>query len=312
MGLESEPLNPEPALHEANSAGAKPLSAWLMLLATGGIWGITFSLAKLVTEAGAHPLGISWWQAVIGGGLTLAYSVLRKAVPPLTRQHAIFYLVCGALGTAIPGTLFFYAAPHIPAGVISITIAIVPMATLALAVPLGLDRWEISRIAGIILGVVAVGMIVAPDTSLPEAGMTFWVLVCVAASGCYALENLWLSLRRPVGSDAFAILTGMLLMATLMLTPVVFAADAFVPLFKTWGVVELSIVAMAVVNTTCYGIFIHLVTTAGPVFASQAAYLVTLSGIFWGIVIFQEQHSWWIWGALLVMMAGLALVKPRH
>lgn len=312
MGLESEPVSPEPGLPKADHVGDKSLSSWLMLLATGGIWGITFSLAKLVTEAGAHPLGISWWQAVIGGGLTLAYSVLRNAVPPITRQHLVFYLVCGALGTAVPGTLFFYAAPHIPAGVISITIAIVPMLTLALAVPLGLDRWEISRIAGIILGIVAVAMIVAPDTSLPEAGMTFWVLMCVLASGCYALENLWLSLRRPAGSDAFVILTGMLLMASLMLTPVVFAADAFVPLIKTWGLVEFGIVAMAVINATCYGIFIHLVTTSGPVFASQAAYVVTLSGIFWGIVIFQEQHSWWVWGALLVMMAGLALVKPRH
>ena len=312
MSLESEPVKPEPGLPETQHVRGTPLSAWLVLLATGGIWGITFSLAKLVTEAGAHPLGVSWWQAAIGGGLTLAYAVLRRAVPPLTRKHLIFYMVCGALGTAVPGTLFFYAAAHIPAGVISITIAVVPMLTLALAVPLGLDRWEISRIAGIVLGIVAVGMIVAPDTSLPEAGMTFWVFVCVLASGCYALENLWLSLRRPPGSDAFAILTGMLLMATLLLTPMVFAADAFVSLIKPWSVIEFSIVAMAVINATCYGLFIHLVTSAGPVFASQAAYLVTLSGIFWGIVIFQEQHSWWIWGALLVMMAGLTLVKPRQ
>ena len=54
MGLESEPVIPEPGLPEADRAGVT-LSAWLVLLATGGIWGITFSLAKLVTEAGAHP-----------------------------------------------------------------------------------------------------------------------------------------------------------------------------------------------------------------------------------------------------------------
>ena len=73
----------------------------------------------------------------------------------------------------------------------------------------------------------------------------------------------------------------------------------------------MAVSAWRCVNTVSYGLFIHLVTAAGPVFASQTAYLVTLSGIMWGIVIFNEQHSWWIWSALIVMMAGLALVKPR-
>lgn len=312
MSVENEPVKQETIAPGNDRTKSTPMSAWLLLIVTGGVWGITFSLAKLVTEAGAHPIGISWWQAVIGAGLVLAYSLVRRTLPPFTKRHVIFYLVCGAIGTAIPGTLFFYAAPHIPAGVISITLAIVPMVTLALAVPLGLDQLKISRILGIFLGIVAVLMIVGPETSLPKPGMTFWVVLCLIASVCYASENLWIAIRRPEGSDAFSILAGMLTMAAVFLTPVVFAADAFVPLVKSWGVVELTIVAMAVINATCYGIFIHLVTISGPVFASQAAYIVTLSGVFWGIVIFSEQHSWWIWGALVVMMAGLTLVKPKE
>lgn len=295
----------------ARSADGR-LSAWLLLIGIGLIWGITFSLAKIATQTGAHPLGVSWWQAVIGGGLVFAYSFARGSLPALTQRHIAFYVVCGALGTAIPGTLFFYAAPHIPAGVISITIAIVPMLTFAIAIPFGIERLQLVRLLGILLGIVAVVMMVGPDTSLPDPEMTVWVLVCVLASACYAAENLWISLRRPAGSDAFAILTGMLAMASLLLSPAVFATGSFVPIGLSWGTTELSIVAMAIVNAASYGLFIHLVTTAGPVFASQTAYLVTLSGVFWGIVIFAEQHSWWIWGALAVMMAGLTLVKPRE
>jgi drug/metabolite transporter (DMT)-like permease len=41
------------------------------------------------------------------------------------------------------------------------------------------------------------------------------------------------------------------------------------------------------------------------------AYVVTLSGIVWGIAIFGEQHSLWIWAALAAMMAALILVTPR-
>jgi len=37
---------------------------------------------------------------------------------------------------------------------------------------------------------------------------------------------------------------------------------------------------------------------------------VTISGILWGIVIFSEVHTIWLWLSVLVMMAGLALVTP--
>ena len=50
---------------------------------------------------------------------------------------------------------------------------------------------------------------------------------------------------------------------------------------------------------------------AGPVFASQTAYVVTLSGVLWGMAIFSEAHSLWIWLSLLLMMVGLTLVRPR-
>jgi drug/metabolite transporter (DMT)-like permease len=287
------------------------ITPWAVLLFIGVIWGVTFSLAKLVTEAGAHPLGVSWWQAVIGGALACGYCIVRKRMPSFSARHIAFYIVCGILGTAVPGTMFFYAAPHIPAGVISITIATVPMLTFALAMPLGLEHFDAKRLIGIVLGIVSVLLIVGPETSLPDPGMTFWVLMCIIGSACYALENLWISVKRPKGSDAFTILAGMLLAAALMLLPVVVVVDAFVPLSSTPGIIEYGTLGMAVINTVSYGLFIFLVTTAGPVFASQTAYLVTLSGILWGIAIFSEQHSWWIWTALLVMLAGLALVRPR-
>ena len=42
--------------------------------------------------------------------------------------------------------------------------------------------------------------------------------------------------------------------------------------------------------------------------------MLFVSGIFgvaWGMVIFDERHSVWIWLSLAVMLAGLALVMPR-
>ena len=69
---------------------------------------------------------------------------------------------------------------------------------------------------------------------------------------------------------------------------------------------------MAVITATAYGGFYYLVVRAGPVFASQTAYIVTLSGVLWGMVIYGETHSAWVWASLVVMFIALALVRPRE
>ena len=55
-----------------------------------------------------------------------------------------------------------------------------------------------------------------------------------------------------------------------------------------------------------------VIRLAGPLFASQTGYVVTLAGVIWGIYLFGESHSAWVWGSVVVMMLGLALVTPRR
>jgi drug/metabolite transporter (DMT)-like permease len=54
-----------------------------------------------------------------------------------------------------------------------------------------------------------------------------------------------------------------------------------------------------------------LVDRAGPVFTSFTANMVTLFGVFWGIVIFSEQNSIWVWLSFATIMVALAMVAPR-
>ncbi len=278
-----------------------PLRAYVLLLVMGVVWGCTFSLAKLATEGGAHPLGLSLWQGLLGGALLFAVCLARGKLPQISRRHAGFYLVCGLLGTVLPGTLFFYAAPHVPAGILAISVAVVPILTYAISLPLKTDALTPGRAAGILLGLVAIVLLIAPGASLPSRDMAPWVLVALLAAAFYAAENMYIALKRPAGSDALAIVAGMLFMAALMLAPIVAATKTFVPLAPPWGVVEWSIVGMMVANALAYTLFIQVVTSAGPVFASQTAYIVTIAGVLWGMVIFGERHSLWIWAALAVI-----------
>ncbi|MDK2775562.1 MAG: EamA/RhaT family transporter, partial [Tabrizicola sp.] len=48
------------------------------------------------------------------------------------------------------------------------------------------------------------------------------------------------------------------------------------------------------------------------VFASQVAYFVTGSGVFWAMLLLGERFSTLVWVALVVMLAGVALVQPNE
>ena len=69
--------------------------------------------------------------------------------------------------------------------------------------------------------------------------------------------------------------------------------------------------ASSLFHVLAYTGYIWLVGRAGAVFASQVAYVVTPSGVLLGVLFLGESHSGWVWTALLLMLGGLVLVRPR-
>ncbi len=294
------------------SGFVKRFWAWIVLLFLGVVWGYSFSLAKMAMAGGAHPFGVTLWTSLIGAGFLIALSAARRRPISLKSDVLWLYIVCGLLGTVVPGILFFYAASKVPAGVLSITVTVVPILTFLFAALLGLERFASLRVLGVVCGVVAVMLLVGPEASLPDPSAAPWVLLACGSGVCYAVENMILTLRMPRGVDPFMMTCGMFIAAAVMITPVVIVTDSFVPLIWPWGQVEWAINSIGAINAVAYGLFIYLISYAGPVFASQTAYTVTVFGVIWGMVIFGERHSVWIWLSLFVMLIGLALVMPRR
>ncbi|MCH1521238.1 MAG: DMT family transporter [Arenicellales bacterium] len=285
---------------------------FVVLLLLGVIWGLTFSLARMSTETGLHPLTINYWTCLISAVMLIAYCIIGRQPLPLQKNFIFLYVICGILGSVIPGTLYFYAASHVSAGVLSITIAIVPLATFVGAALFKIEKASLLRVMGVFLGIFSIILLVLPDTSIPDPSATLWVLIMVIAATCYAIENLVIAARTPPNVNVFVVLTGMLMAATIMLKPVMWITDTFAwmpwPLDRSgWA-----IVLMAGINATAYGAFYYLIVRAGPVFASQTAYVVTLAGVLWGMVIYRETHSAWVWASLVVMFIALSLVRPRE
>jgi len=138
------------------------------MLAIGIAWGATTSLGKIAVSTGLHPIGITVWQTLLMAlVLTIAVRATGRQLP-LSRQHLLFFLGLGLLGSALPHPLGYYAARHLPASVISVVLATIPLATMVLATLAGIDRPTHLRLVGLLLGFAAIALIILPQGSLAE------------------------------------------------------------------------------------------------------------------------------------------------
>ncbi len=291
---------------------AAALAPVAILLLLGVMWGGSFSLAKIARQGGVDPVALTFWQSAGGAAIVAAFGLASGRLGRLRLRHAGFYLGCGLLGIAIPSTAIYLAAAAVPAGVLSMLVTTAPILTYALALAIGLERKSPVRAAGIALGFAAVALIVLPKGGLPDPAAAPWVLVGLAAPVCYAGNNVFIARFRPAGAGSAALACGMLASAALITLPVMMARGAGYLPGPPWQAVDLAVFAIPVITGIAHIFLFALIRMAGPVFFSQVGYVVTLAGIVWGMVLFGERHGPWIWAALALMFAGLALVNLRR
>ncbi len=288
-----------------------PALFWMALFVTGIAWGSTQLLSKLTVNGGHHPLGISFASTLLGAMVITLVLLVRGEKLPVSRRHLIYYFICGLSGTAIPNYFSYAAIDHLPVGVFTILLSIVPMTTFLGAVALGLDRPEPRRFLGLCAGASAVLLLVLPETSLPDRRAIVWVLVALLPPISYTVENIYIARSKPEGTSALHTICGLSWSALIVITPVTLASGTWMDL----GAAPESTAAMAVMTVlhlVAYGGLVWLIGQAGPVFAAQVSYVVTLSGVALGMIFLGESHSGWVWLSLVLMLAGLALVQPRQ
>lgn len=284
---------------------------WAILIASGVIYGSSFSFMKIAVSTGGSPLGMVFWFAMLATVVLAVELVITDRIHALDLGLLGFCLPWGILSVVFPNFLFFWAAQRIPASIIAVGIALVPILTLTGAILLKREGLTLRRSVGIGLGAAGVMMVLLPKTSLPQSGDALFVLLAFGGAACYAAEHLYIEARAPaeVGIDQLLFL--MFSSVSILLLPLVLVTDSFFVPQWPLGLPEWAMIAVAAITLLDYFLITLLVLWAGPVFTSQAAYIVTLAGMLWGIVIFHDSHSLWIWAAVGTLMIGLALVRPR-
>jgi len=282
---------------------------YLLIISAGLIWGMTFSLALIATADGAHPLALSSWQVVLTAAF-FAIACLISRFRLFNIRNLRHYIVLAVIGIAAPNLLYYYAAPHLSAGILSITVSTVPVFTYAIMLTMRFESVVLKRLFGLALGMIAILLLVLPDHGLSSDDASFWVLLVLVCALLYSIENVYISKGIDFNIDIRELLFASNIIAALVQFPLAMALGVSEP--ATWLASDagMAVIGIAIGSGFAYSMFFYTIKNSGPVFASQCAYIVTISGVFWGILIFSEQHSLWVWSSIVVMMFGLILVTP--
>ena len=282
-----------------------------VLVFCGACWGITQPFAKIAVSEGYRHFGIIFWQFALGAGVLAALNAARGRPLPREPRHLAFYTIIALIGTLLPNSASYTAAIHLPSGILSIVLSLIPMIAFPIALALGMDRFSILRLVGLLLGLCAILLIVLPEASLPDRAMVWWIPMALIAPTFYAVEGNFVARYGTEGLDAVQVLLGASVVGTILAAPLAAMTGQFIPPLPPWGAPDLAILGSSIAHVMAYTLYVWLVTRAGSVFAAQVSYLVTGFGILWAKLILGETYSPWVWSALVLMLAGLALVQPR-
>jgi len=288
------------------------LKSFIILLLLGFIWGTGYSIARYATLNGVPPLGYSFWQslgpAILMGIIGLIFHQNIK----LNIPHLRYYLICGLTGITIPNTNMYLAAPHLPAGILAVIVNTVPIVAYPMAILAQVEKFQWIRFVGILLAIMGLMLIIIPKSSLPDPHSLPWVFSTLITPISFAFCSVYIARFRPADATSLSLATGTLLASSVLLIPLVVLTGNFYlphlhPTTSDW-VILLEII----LSSTGYVLFFQLIKIAGPVYYSLVDTIVSLTGLFWGYLIFHEKLNIWSGSAVILIIGALILVTQRQ
>ena len=277
-----------------------------LLLILGAIWGASFLFIE-EAENGLEPTTIMAGRLLLAAAILvpvlIAATGLRESWQALRRVWLIG-LVSGIVNAALPFTLIAWGQEHIDSGTAAIANASMPIFVVLLA--LRVRRSESargSRLAGVLLGFVGVGVLAGANPPGGWWGVAGTMAVVVAAF-CYAVGALYAQHHI----EAVPVLTfsaAQSLAGALVLLP--FGVAQLPSAAPGWKAIA-SVLALGIAGTAVGTIlYYRLVNLHGSARASLVVYLLPPFALVYGATLLDESLTPQKLVGLGLILGGVAL-----
>jgi drug/metabolite transporter (DMT)-like permease len=294
------------AMSSSADADTAAASSWITpveLCALGAIWGASFLFMRVAAkDFGAFALVEV--RLVLGALVLLPF--LFRARKQFTQSHWWKLVGIAAINTAIPFTLFAWAALRAPAGIGAITNSMAVMFTALMAFLLYKERIDSRRVIGLLLGFVGVAVLASGKT----AGGSVWpaALAGTIAAFMYGIGGNLIR-HHLVGIQPGAVAAATLVCASLWLAPLA------VITWPTAAIPALSWASAAALGVVCSGLayllYYRLIYRIGAPRAATVTYLIPLFGVVWAWLFLGEPLTMTMAIAGALILSGVALNQQR-
>ena len=266
------------------------MKALLLLILSGSLTAALYMVRKLAGAESIPVLLFLFWQ-LSGSALVVGmFSIRSRQFPIWNLEHIRYYLIGGLLGTTIPFILVFVVLEQLPVGLVGLVTALSPIATYFLARIIGYEQASMLRLMGLIVGLTGVAFLITSGESINQSTNWFFIVLALMIPLTLAVSNIYRSRFWPVGSEAVAIVIGMLTVNGILLFLVnLWLGNFQVNMFENQQVFYL-IAILSLLAGAAYLSSFALLKEGGPVYLSQMGYVITVVTILAGILIWDEQY----------------------
>lgn len=290
---------------------AQPARRWLpSYLVLALIWGNSFLFMMIGLES-LTPAGVVFSRLLLGLVTMLVISAIaRSALPPRRYWKPLFL-------TALPMTaggwvLFAFSEQYISSALAGIINGATPLTTLAaILIAFPEERPTRQRVIGLGLGFIGVLVVVGVWQGLGAAtwlGIGACVLAVLGYGIAYPYSRRHLATGRPDALPPLAIATGLMIMGTLQITPLMLVTGyAHDPVTLK---VVLAMLALGILGSgIAYVLNFQVISRSDATTASTVTFAITVVAVISGAVFLNEHITWnQPLGALLVI-AGAAIAQ---
>jgi drug/metabolite transporter (DMT)-like permease len=199
---------------DGTNTGAFDGGDWLLTIAVATIWGSSFLWTAIGLDS-LDPAAVAFLRIALGAAALWAYPPTRRTVD---RMVSPAVLVVAVTGNAGPALLFAVAQQHVESSVAGMINATTPLAALLVTILLTRHGPGSRQVAGLLIGLLGVVTMTAPNLVGIGAEPVGIMLLLVATAGYGISNNIIVPLQQIYGAPAIvgrALIIGAVLLAPL-------------------------------------------------------------------------------------------------
>ena len=288
---------------------AKTTDVFLLLL-LGAIWGSSFFNIKIATHS-FQPYTLALIRVAFATITMLVISFfLDIKIYVFSKKWKIYALV-GLCNIAIPFSLIAIGTNKVDSYLAAILMSTTPMSGSILAHFFTKDeKITFFKSIGIILGFCGVFLLFFDRLIVNESNYLF-ALIILLGSTFYSIAGI-IILKKLKKSGNLNVTTSTLIWSVIFLLPISFIFEDPLSSHPTLESV-LSLVYLGVIATGfAWWLRFKILTKNGLIFQTQVAYLIPIFGVIFGSLILKEQITWKVLASLVIIIAGIYIVKKHN